>query len=105
MVSGFLKVAAAVPGIRVADCPHNVQQIIDRMAAAEDDGVALCVLPELSITGYTCEDLFGQPYFIEAAWHLSFHFGNRFPSTVCSASSLLPAAMWLLLILPDCWPS
>lgn len=67
MVSGFLKVAAAVPGLRIADCQYNVQQIIDRMAAAEDDGVALCVLPELCITGYTCGDLFGQPYFIAAA--------------------------------------
>ncbi|MCR5697062.1 MAG: NAD(+) synthase [Marinilabiliaceae bacterium] len=67
MVSGFLKVASAVPSVRIADCQYNVQQIIDRMAAAEDDGVALCVLPELCITGYTCGDLFGQPYFIAAA--------------------------------------
>ena len=57
---GFLRLAAAVPDVRVADVNHNVEQIValTHRAAAED--VALAVFPELSVTGYTCADLFFQ---------------------------------------------
>jgi NAD+ synthase (glutamine-hydrolysing) len=57
---GFLRVAAATPVLRVADCAYNATQILDLMQQAEAEGVALLVFPELSLTGYTCADLFQQ---------------------------------------------
>ncbi len=61
LAHGFLRVAAAVPSLRVADCDYNACQILDLMGQAEKEGVHLLVFPELSLTGYTCADLFHQP--------------------------------------------
>src|SRR4051794_34183594 len=58
---GFLRVAAATPALRVADCAFNVEQILAVLTKAEADGVGVVVLPELCLTGYTCADLFQQP--------------------------------------------
>ncbi len=55
---GFLRVAAASPLLRVADCAYNVEQILGLLQRAEAESVALVVFPELSLTGYTCADLF-----------------------------------------------
>lgn len=57
---GFIRVAAAVPKVRVADCAYNAEQVLDLMAKAEQGGVAVVVFPELCLTGYTCGDLFHQ---------------------------------------------
>src|SRR5437867_6519838 len=57
---GFLRVAAASPVLRVADCDFNAERIVALMARAEAERVAVLVFPELSITGYTCADLFQQ---------------------------------------------
>jgi NAD+ synthase (glutamine-hydrolysing) len=57
---GFLLVAAASPLLRVADCAYNAERIVGLMARAEQDRVAVLVFPELSLTGYTCADLFQQ---------------------------------------------
>jgi NAD+ synthase (glutamine-hydrolysing) len=57
---GFLRVAAATPALRVADCEYNTGQILDLMRQVEAEGVAVLVFPELSLTGYTCADLFHQ---------------------------------------------
>jgi NAD+ synthase (glutamine-hydrolysing) len=57
---GFVRVAAAVPFLRVADCAHNAERILALMARAETESVAVVVFPELSLTGYTCADLFQQ---------------------------------------------
>ncbi len=57
---GFLRVAAASPVLRVADCDFNVQQILLLLQQAESEGVAVVVFPELALTGYTCADLFHQ---------------------------------------------
>jgi NAD+ synthase (glutamine-hydrolysing) len=57
---GFLRVAAATPTLRVADCAFNAERVLALMARAEGEGVSLLVFPELSLTGYTCADLFQQ---------------------------------------------
>jgi NAD+ synthase (glutamine-hydrolysing) len=54
----FLRVAAASPLLRVADCGYNAEQIINLLRRAEEEAVSLIVFPELSLTGYTCADLF-----------------------------------------------
>ena len=67
MKDGFIKVAAASPPLRVADCAYNRQQILLFMEKAKDLGVNLLVLPELALTGYTCGDLFGQDTLLAGA--------------------------------------
>ena len=64
---GFVKVAAAVPHVKVADCKFNVEKIESLIAIAEGKGVQVIVFPEMSITGYTCGDLFGQQILLEEA--------------------------------------
>ncbi len=58
---GFLRVAAATPLVRVADCAFNVEHILALIRRAESEHVNVVVFPELAITGYTCADLFHQP--------------------------------------------
>lgn len=67
MQNGFIKVAAAIPSVKVADCSYNVQQIESIIAMAEGKGVEVIVFPELCITGYTCQDLFKQTLLLEQA--------------------------------------
>ena len=57
---GFVKVAAAVPHVKVADCFYNIQQIEELMRQASQKEVQIIAFPELSVTSYTCMDLFSQ---------------------------------------------
>lgn len=67
MKHGFIRVAAATPKIRVTDCSYNTDQIINDIEKAEQQEVKLIVFPELSITGYTCGDLFLQDLLLRSA--------------------------------------
>lgn len=67
MKYGFITVAAAVPTVKVADCEANVEEIKKLMQEADDQHVEIVVFPELCITGYTCQDLFGQQTLLENA--------------------------------------
>ena len=67
MKYGFVKVAAAVPTVKVADVDYNVQQIESLIAQAEGRGVEVIVFPELCITGYTCQDLFKEQLLLDRA--------------------------------------
>lgn len=67
MKDGFIKVAAATPEVKVADCEWNAQQTIQLMQEAEEQGVKVLVFPELGITGYTCGDLVFQDTLLENA--------------------------------------
>ncbi len=64
---GFVKVAAAVPTVRVADCKHNTEQIQAILLQANNQGVEIICFPELSITAYTCGDLFGSQLLLDEA--------------------------------------
>ena len=67
MRDGFIKVAAATPEIRVADCAYNAGQIIALMEQAAEQGVKVLALPELCVTGYTCGDLFLHDTLLDGA--------------------------------------
>ena len=60
MKYGFVKTACASPRLKVADCNFNSEQIICAAKDAAKNGASVIVFPELSITGYTCGDLFFQ---------------------------------------------
>ncbi len=64
---GFVKVAAAVPRVKVADCKFNASQIETEIIIADGKGVQIIAFPELCITGYTCGDLFAQQLLLEEA--------------------------------------
>lgn len=67
MKYGFVKVAAAVPVVKVADVAYNVQQVESLIAQAEGRGVEVLVFPELCITGYSCQDLFKEQLLLDHA--------------------------------------
>lgn len=67
MKYGFIRGGAAVPQLKVGDCRYNSDQIIGLIGRAEKEGVQILVFPELSITGYTCGDLFHQEALLEDA--------------------------------------
>ena len=64
---GFVRVAAAVPVVSLADPAENAAKICELIDRAEEKKVSLVVFPELCMTGYSCADLFGQNLLIEAA--------------------------------------
>ena len=51
---GFVKVAAAVPRVKVADCKFNSERLEGLITIAEGKGVQILTFPEMCITGYTC---------------------------------------------------
>ncbi len=67
MKDGFIKASCITPDLKVADCKYNSEQIIKNIKKANDIGVIMCVFPELSITGYTCGDLFFQKKLLDEA--------------------------------------
>jgi NAD+ synthase (glutamine-hydrolysing) len=56
-----------VPTVKVADVDYNVQQIESLITQAEESGVEVMVLPELCITGYSCQDLFKEQILLDHA--------------------------------------
>ena len=62
----FIRIACAVPAVRVGDVTKNVEDICDRIAEADAAGSDLVVFPEMALTGYTCADLFFQESLLDA---------------------------------------
>ncbi len=64
---GFLRLACIVPELRLAEPAFNAAKILQALEDAAGQGAQLAVLPELCLTGYSCQDLFFQPLLQEAA--------------------------------------
>ena len=62
---GYVRVAASVPEIKVANVEFNVKEIVSEIKNLSKEGVQVVVFPELSMTGYTCGDLFNQDFLVE----------------------------------------
>ena len=54
---GYMRVAAAVPRVHIADAYRNAEGALKIMQDAFDEGVEIVVMPELSLVGYTCGDM------------------------------------------------
>ncbi|MEG1427917.1 MAG: nitrilase-related carbon-nitrogen hydrolase [Oscillospiraceae bacterium] len=67
MKDGFYRIAAATPPVRVADCEKNKMEIKKLIEKAAGEGAAAVIFPELSLTGYTCADLFKQKTLLRTA--------------------------------------
>ncbi len=57
---GYFRVATAIPKVKIGACRYNAERIADLVISAANRGAEVVVTPELSITGYTCGDLFLQ---------------------------------------------
>ncbi len=67
MKHGFVTVAAAIPAVKVADTTYNVAEMEKLIAQADGEGAEIICFPELSITGYTCQDLFKEQLLLAKA--------------------------------------
>lgn len=85
MQDGFVKIAAATPDLRVADCAYNASEIVKLAKQAAAKGAHLVVFPELCLTGYTCGDLFLQRTLLDGALAAL--------DTVCRETAALNAAV------------
>lgn len=63
---GYVRLAAAVPTVRIGDPHANAERTLELARQAADAGAAVVVFPELGLAGYTSEDLFRQDALIEA---------------------------------------
>ena len=63
----IIRISNAVPKLKVADTSFNTNEIICNIKKARDDGSSIVLFPELSVTGYTCGDLFFQSALISAS--------------------------------------
>ena len=67
MRDGFVKVAAASPVIRLADCDYNADRVIETIRKADALGVKVLVFPELTLTGVSCYDLISHRVILDGA--------------------------------------
>lgn len=68
MEKGFIRVGAVVPNLKVANIKYNVAEIINQLALCEQNGIEIAVFPELSISGYSCQDMFLNGGFISKVY-------------------------------------
>lgn len=64
---GFVRVAAAIPEVRVANCEYNVERMQGLIAAAVEQQAEIVCFPELGITAYSCQDLFSSQLLLDKA--------------------------------------
>ena len=67
MKHGFITVASAIPAVKVADLEYNVLEIQKLMVMADSNGAEIVCFPELSLTGYSCQDLFKERLLLDKA--------------------------------------
>jgi NAD+ synthase (glutamine-hydrolysing) len=63
---GFARVAACTVPVAIADPARNAATVLEQARACHEDGVAVAVFPELSLTGYAIDDLLMQDTLLEA---------------------------------------
>ena len=61
---GYVRVAASVPELKVANVEFNTKEVIKEIKTLDKEGVQIVTFPELCLTGYTCADLFSQDILI-----------------------------------------
>lgn len=64
---GFVRVAAAVPNVFVADAMENAKATVELVLKAQFEHVQVVAFPELGMTAYTCADLFFQQRLLQDA--------------------------------------
>ena len=73
----FIRIAAAVPNVKVADVEYNKAKIIEKIEEAEAEGVSIIAFPELAVTSYSCGDLFFQESLIAASENAVYEIAEQ----------------------------
>ncbi len=92
MKDGFIKVSCAAVDIRVADAEYNTSNMIKIAREAYKNGAKLIVFPELSITAYTCSDLFLQQPLLDGAMRCLIRLAKETADTDIIIAAGLPVA-------------
>ncbi len=100
MKYGFVKVAAAVPVVKVADCRFNAQETEKQIVIADGKGVQIIVFPELNLTSYTCGDLFAQSLLLEQAEFALMQVMNN--TRQLDIISIIGMPVWTGTVLMNC---
>lgn len=90
---GFLRLACIMPELRIADPDFNRDKIVAALENAAQQGVQFAVLPELCITGYTCQDLFFQKVLQDKAVETLFNLAEEIALLPLAAVVGLPLAI------------
>lgn len=88
MIDGFVRIAACSPRVSVAGVEANVEAIISLMKSCAAEGADLVVFPELSVSAYTCGDLFHQSTLLEAV--------NKGLKKIEQAAASYPASVFVV---------
>ena len=103
MKYGFLKVCAATPQIKVADCEFNKKSILESIKTAHKNKVKVAVFPELCVTGAACGDLFLHKPLLDGAKNavLSIAEGTKKTDILCiiGAPLLIDGAVYNCAVL------
>ena len=67
MKDGFIRVGAVSPTLSIADIDTNCQRCVEAAVDASNKGIKVLVFPELSLSGYTCADLYNQQLMIDSS--------------------------------------
>ena len=84
---GFARVAACTLPVAIADPPANARAVLEQARACHDDGVAVAVFPELSMCGYSIDDLFLQDTLLAVRSRRRSPRWSPGPPTCCPCSS------------------
>ena len=90
---GYLRAAACAPAVALADPAENASRIAAQFFQLAAEGASVVLFPELSITGYSCEDLFFTQPLLDAARDA---LGSLVRSTSGTQTALVVGAPWLL---------
>ncbi len=77
MKHGFVRAAAASPKLKVADVKFNAQEILKELKRLAGEKTEIAVFPELSLSGYTCGDLFFDGALLSAARSAAFYLAEE----------------------------
>ena len=100
---GYVRVAAAVPRVRIGDPAFNAERTVALAQRAHEQDAALVVFPELGLTAYTSDDLFHQDALLEAtldgdrpacAARQAADAGDRASARRCASSRACSIAPW-----------
>lgn len=89
---GLFRVATAIPTVKVADCGANLEQHLQLIRQASRKEVQLILFPELSLTGYTCADLFHQPLLLQTAQEALLALASETSASDIAVCAGLPLA-------------
>ncbi|MBR7181670.1 MAG: NAD(+) synthase, partial [Clostridia bacterium] len=81
----ILRASVISPSLKVADVSYNLTEILKRVNEAKKAGAAIALFPELSLTGYTCGDLFAADLLLDAAKDALCHLAAEMPTDILVA--------------------